>query len=296
MPRLPTGILFYKSQIWLNNLGVHSGSSNKAYFYVWLENEAGKGAQEIGSCLIKHINEKVDSDVKELILWSDSCGGQNRNIKMTLLMKTVLESQPSMQKIFMRFLVSGHSFLPNDSDFSDVECALKHQQRLYVPEDYIHVMKECRRKNKFRVTRMKKADFYGTAEIEKQVTNRKVDVNKDKVSWLKAREIYLDKSKPFSIFLRENFNEDHYFELDIKKRQAGRPASKNFKDLLLPMWQNGKEISVPKLQDIKSIMHLIPEDCQDFYRNLVGKEGLEDDVDGFTGPPDFEVEEENSLC
>lgn len=35
----------------------------------------------------------------------------------------------------MKFLVSGHSFLPNDSVFGDIEKALKYQQRLYkVPE------------------------------------------------------------------------------------------------------------------------------------------------------------------
>ena len=33
-----------------------------------------------------------------------------------------------VKKIHMRFLVSGHSFLPNDADFSDIETALKHQQ------------------------------------------------------------------------------------------------------------------------------------------------------------------------
>ncbi|CAH1108889.1 unnamed protein product [Psylliodes chrysocephalus] len=34
LPRLATGILFYKRQIWLYNLAVHSGSTNKGYFYV----------------------------------------------------------------------------------------------------------------------------------------------------------------------------------------------------------------------------------------------------------------------
>lgn len=42
-----------------------------------------------------------------------------------------------------------------------------------------------------------------------------------------------------------------------------------------------------------SIMHLIPQDCKYFYTNLHGQEGLEDDVDGFSGSPDFEVEEEH---
>ena len=81
-----------------------------------------------------------------------------------------------------------------------------------------------------------------------------------------------------------------YVEIDIRKKQSGRPVEQPFKDALLLIWPDGKEISTPKLEDIKSIMRLIPQDCKYFCANLQGKEGLEDDVDGFTGSPDFQVE------
>lgn len=48
---------------------------------------AGKGAQEVGSCLLKYLGTHISDDVEELILWSDSCGGQNRNIKIVLMLK-----------------------------------------------------------------------------------------------------------------------------------------------------------------------------------------------------------------
>jgi hypothetical protein len=44
------------------------------------------------------------------------------------------------------------------------------------------------------------------------------------------------------------------------------------------------------LKDIQDIMHLIPQDCPEFYQNLVGNQVIEDDVDGFTGNPDYEIE------
>lgn len=59
----------------------------------------------------------------------------------------------------MKFLVPGHTFLPNDSDFSDIECALKHQQRLYVPEDYMNTMEQCRTKIKFTFVKMNTENF-----------------------------------------------------------------------------------------------------------------------------------------
>ncbi|XP_063244846.1 uncharacterized protein LOC134546186 isoform X3 [Bacillus rossius redtenbacheri] len=286
LPRIPTNVMFYKRQLWLYNCGIHSGKYSKGLCYVWVEGQAGRGAQEVGSCLLHHIENKIEKDTKTLILWSDSCGGQNRNIKLTLILKAALESHPSLTKIHLRFLVSGHSFLPNDADFSDIETALKHQQRLYLPEDYKEVMKTCRKRNPLEVVEMKK--FIGTSQLEQMVSNRKIDVNKEKVSWLQTREIMLEKNKPFSIFLRKDFVSE-YSEIDIKKRQSGRPLT-GFRDKLIPLWENGKPIAIPKLRDIESVMDLIPGDAKEFYKALFGAAQVEDDVDGFSGAPDFDVE------
>lgn len=46
LPRIPTNV---KRQLWLYNLGVHTVKKNKGHCYVWLEGEAGRGAQEVGS-------------------------------------------------------------------------------------------------------------------------------------------------------------------------------------------------------------------------------------------------------
>ncbi|CAG4933963.1 unnamed protein product [Parnassius apollo] len=90
MPRIPTNVVFYKRQLWLYNCDVHPGKTGKGFCYVWVEGKAGTGAQEVGSTLRKHISLNLDSKVKELILWLDSCGSQDRNIKLTLLLFVVL--------------------------------------------------------------------------------------------------------------------------------------------------------------------------------------------------------------
>ena len=58
---------------------------------------------------------------KEWILWSDSCGGQNRNIVLRL----VHDSKPGIEKIIHRFPKPRHSFLPNDQDFGVIDSAKK---------------------------------------------------------------------------------------------------------------------------------------------------------------------------
>jgi hypothetical protein len=140
------------------------------------------------------------------------------------------------------------------------------------------------------VNRMTAKKFYSTEHLEKEIVNRKVDVNKNKINWMKVREVMIEKSKPFSIYMKEDLEQEGYYEIDIKKVKVGRPATFHFKDHIINMWPNGKEISAPKLKDIQDIMHLIPQDWQEFYQNLVGNQVIEDDVDGFTGNPDFEIE------
>lgn len=113
-------IAFYKRQLCFYNSGIHSASNDTGHWYVWVEGEAGRGAQEVGSCLIKYINQKLKPTAEHLILWSDCCGGQNRNIKIVLMMKAILSSHPTLKIISFRFLESGHTFLPNDTDFSKI--------------------------------------------------------------------------------------------------------------------------------------------------------------------------------
>lgn len=52
--------------------------------YVWDETVASRGAQEIGSCIRKHLLSHVQK-AKHIIAFSDACGGQNRNFKQYFL-------------------------------------------------------------------------------------------------------------------------------------------------------------------------------------------------------------------
>jgi len=111
-------------------------------------------------------------------------------------MQHLLQNHRSLQSVSFKFRVQGHSFHPNDSEFGDVKCAMKQQQRLYLPEDIIAVMRDCHRKNKFTVSTLSQNDFVTCRELENRLVNRKHDVSGMPVSWLKTRKIKLLKSEP----------------------------------------------------------------------------------------------------
>lgn len=101
LPKLSTNVAYYKRQLNFYNFGIHVGSSNKGIFNVWLEHEASKGTQEVGSCLKRYI-DCIHPSVKTLILWSDACGGQNRSIKLILLLNHILQNHSTLESISIR--------------------------------------------------------------------------------------------------------------------------------------------------------------------------------------------------
>lgn len=289
VPRIPTSITYYKRQLNLYNLGLHVGSTGKSIFNIWLEYEASKGTQEVGSCMKKYI-ESIKSPVKKLLLWSDSCGGQNRSIKFVLMMIYLLQRHPSLESISMRYLQSGHSFLPNDSDFGDVECSIKTAGRLYTDTDYIKVMEDCRIENKFCIERLHGDDFFSVKQLEEATTNRKKDTDNVKVSWLDTHEILIEKSDPFTIKMRKHF-QGVFQSVNIKKR--GPPIDLQSIELD-NLWPFGKPLSDEKVKDLKELLklNLIPNDKKEFYAFLDDIQTREfvDDIDGFGEFIDFELE------
>lgn len=288
-PRLPTNIVYYKRQLNLYNCGIHSGKYDKGIFNVWMEYEASKGTQEIGSCLKKFINN-ITAPVENLILWSDSCGGQNRSIRLVLMIIHVLQQHPSLKTISLRYLQSGHSFMRNDSDFGDFECALKRHEKVCTDVAYMKIMEDCRIQNKFQVNRMTLQDFFSIKPMEAVITNRKVDINKKKINWLETHEILLDKFDPNIIKLKKKINDD-FQSVDLSKARC----LNDFKNVKLEqLWPNGKPLSKEKLEDLMEMLELVDDEDKPFYDFLKDVETSEfiDDVDGFGEAIDFELEEE----
>ena len=77
----------------------------------------------------------------------------------------------------------------------------------------------------------------------------------------------------------------------MKKKIKGEVRNINVSDFCL-LWPDGKAIAPANLTDLQSMFQYIPEDCHTFYKNLKSSEGAVDDIDGFGGDLDFEVQED----
>ena len=85
-----------------------------------------------------------------MILYSDACGGQNRNQVITTWFLEVVETAPSINIIDHKFLESVHCHMECDSMHSAVEHAKK-STPIYTPYQWDTVLRQARRRNPYTV-------------------------------------------------------------------------------------------------------------------------------------------------
>ncbi|GBP40872.1 hypothetical protein EVAR_88933_1 [Eumeta japonica] len=78
LPKIPVQEMFYLRKLWLYEFCVHDLKTNEAHFCTYHEGEAKRGPDEVCSLLWMMI-QRMDPKIKELHVFSDACGGQNRN-------------------------------------------------------------------------------------------------------------------------------------------------------------------------------------------------------------------------
>ena len=117
--------------------------------YCWPEFVAGKGSNEVVSCLYNFFRS-VPEEVTTLYLFG-SCPSQNKNSTVMQYLFTLVRTG-RYKLIQHHFPVRGHSFLPNDRDFGRTESKKKRQERVYTPEQWHDVIRSARRRNPFTAT------------------------------------------------------------------------------------------------------------------------------------------------
>ena len=76
--KLNAAIWYYKRKLCTYNLSWYEFGTKNATCNVWHECQAGRGSNEITSCVYSALRDAADRDIKTVSLFSDSAGGQNK--------------------------------------------------------------------------------------------------------------------------------------------------------------------------------------------------------------------------
>lgn len=261
IPTLTHSEMYYSRQLSCYNFDIHCADNNKATMFLWDESLTGRGGNEIGSALLKFLLSDNLTVKENICIWSDNCNGQNKN-RMVLIAMIYLVASGKFAQIDQKFLVSGHTFLPCDRDFAQIE-RRKRLTKLYVPQNIEKMIKECCHKNPYSVVRMEENDFKDLHSLANEYINIS-KLNISQASWVRVT-----KDNPFTVFIRKSFNDMAPWEkCNVLKK--GKELI-NFRSEVIPLLECKNRITKAKIDNLKSMLDYIPLAYLGFYDDLIAR-------------------------
>lgn len=258
-PQVFAKSIFYKRQLAVYNLTVFNLFNNSAKCYMWHEGEGGRGSSEIASCLYNYL--QLHANGKPFVLFSDTCGGQNRNVNMTSLLLYAVQSLdiPSIDHLFFE---PGHSMMECDSVHARIQTHAKNLE-IFTPVSWYEQVEKSSARKKYEVVEMNNK-FYDINKLRSlMIKNRKKDTNNMVMNWLKTTWMKYLKNEPNTFYFK--YSKDEPFR-SMQVRRT-RLASAEL-ELLLP---TPRPISKAKASDLNSLCQsgIIPEEYHSFYNLII---------------------------
>lgn len=107
-PNIPTNDVYYKRQISTFSFNIHVLSTSQSIFYVYPETVGKKGSDNVCSLLHHFLYNYLDMKIRNLEIFCDSCGGQNKNYTMMRFLHYVVHMEKRLDSVKMTFPIRGH--------------------------------------------------------------------------------------------------------------------------------------------------------------------------------------------
>ncbi|GFN84277.1 DNA repair protein rhp54 [Plakobranchus ocellatus] len=169
-PHGQSSSFYYKRRLGVYNFTTYDYKNGDGLCHMWPESKGRRGPNEVASYLFDYMKERSLQSVKEIHMFPDNCGGQNRN-RYEAFALWFARNHLSLSKITHTFLEKGHAETENDSFHATIERATRRLE-LYTPDQwYTAVRAATVFKQPYKVKQMTAKDFVDFKSMSNNVTN-----------------------------------------------------------------------------------------------------------------------------
>lgn len=284
--------MYYSRKLSVYNFTIYDVGRHRALCYVWSENDAKKGSNEVGSCLLHFFETMAKEGVTEFWLYSDNCGGQNRN--KNVFAAFLYAAAKLNVNIKMTYLEVGHTQNEGDSVHAMIEKYAK-AQKVYTVKQWIEMIKNAKvTKPQYEVIEMKYDMFYNFVELADQLNWKKKVIRKKKIT---AKEYLVDvgisKFKQVCVYKENNsqlkFKLDFDSDFETLNTRTEKKHANVKKYTLNKAYKDEHGLAKAKIEDLTKLCNkgIIPVEHHDYFkkfkervdRDTIQEDAKEDDND-----------------
>ena len=269
-------LMYYMRKLCCYNLSVYNVSSQAGTCYVWSETDGGRGSCEVATCLRLQLLS-LPLNIDHVILYSDACGGQNRNQVIATSLLDAVTATNNIKIIDHKFLESGHTHMECDSMHAAIEFAKK-KTAIYIPSQWDTVIRMARRKNPYTVIPIKHEDIIDFKQVKAQkIKNVRMTTEGKKVNWTKIRWMRFQKDIPDTCFIKYEYDEEFQsIKVTGSKRGCGLDVVPS--EPLPTRYVSKLPISAAKKKDLLNLCKsgVIPSEFHIFYKSLPSQQSVRD--------------------
>ena len=280
-PKTEASCLYYKRKLSVFNFTIYDIVLHEGVCYIWSENDAKKGSNEVASCLQDFIIKKISKGIKKFFFWSDNCAGQNRNRNVFSMF--AYASAKFNIDIKYSFIEVGHTQNEGDSVHATIERYAR-GRKIFSQSEWSDVIKNAKQSSKqYEVRTVTFDQIYDFNDLmlklnwEKTISTKK-SKKQVPIGISKVKQILFSKERPNQMDYKVDFDEQ-YETLIMRK---GKEHVNLKKYSLVKAYDDIQWIPAAKKKDLLTLCksNIIPSNYHAYYDSFpVKRYAGQDDSD-----------------
>ncbi|XP_074658224.1 uncharacterized protein LOC141911149 [Tubulanus polymorphus] len=222
LPKTNRSEIFYSRRLSCYNFTISDVNSKHCECFLWHEGIAGRGSNEIASCVYQYLKRIDANSVRHVFLFADGCSGQNKNSILPCMLLYFVQNSVNVQSITIRYFEPHHGQNEGDAVHSCVERAIKRIPEIMTPSELSAIIKMARLRSTTSVTQVDTGDILNWKDLAKNLSILRIREANDgslEIDWKKVRELQVNKDSPSIIGFKMSHHDDVFAPLDLKSRR-----------------------------------------------------------------------------